>query len=115
MSKPIINPKAELIFPTDVEFLAKIEHFANDLAYIAQCRHCGGKIAGHIHMPGAINQTVDQREAAVFGVLKRRHNCPRKHEQWGDKSLPGLIAPDIMRGMAKLKDQALRNKKIGRA
>jgi hypothetical protein len=111
----IDNPKIQKLFPTDLEFMAKIEHFANDLAYVAQCRHCGGKIAGHIHMPGAINQTVQQRENAVFQVLKRRHACPYKIEQWGDKTLPGKIAPDIMRGFEKLKEQAFLNKKIGKA
>jgi hypothetical protein len=115
MSKPIINPKAELIFPTFVEFTANIKTFENDLAYAAQCRHCGGHMRGHIKAPGCGKLTEQQVNNTVLGILKERHNCPRKREQWGDKNLPQLIAPDIMRGFERLQEQALRNKKIGRA
>ena len=115
MSKPIINPKAELVFPTAVEFTAKIQTFPDNLAYIAQCRHCGGHMRGHIKATGCGKLTEAQVNATVLGVLKERHNCPRKREQWGDKSLPNLIAPDIMRGFERLQEQALHNKKTGRA
>ena len=115
MSKSIINPKAELIFPTAVEFTAKITTFSDDLVYVAQCRHCGGHIRGHIKMLGAGKLTEQQVNATVLGVLKRRHGCPRKVEQWGEKGIPQLVAPDIMRGFERLKEQAFLNKKIGRA
>ena len=115
MSKPIINPKAELIFPTAVEFTAKIQTFPDDVAYVAQCRHCGGHMRGHIKAPGVGKLTEQQVNTITLQTLKRRHNCPRKVAQWGEKGLPQLIAPDIMRGFDNLKEQAFRNKKIGRA
>ena len=111
----IINPKAELIFPTAVEFTAKIDTFPDDVAYVAQCRHCGGHMRGHIKAPGVGRLTEQQVNTITLQTLKRRHNCPRKVEQWADKNLPGLIAPDIMRGMERLKGQEDLNKKLGRA
>ncbi len=113
--KSIINPKAELVFPTAVEFTAKIDTFPDDVAYVAQCRHCGGHMRGHIKAPGVGRLTEEQVNTITLQTLKRRHNCPRKVEQWADKSLPDLIAPDIMRGMDSLKEQELLKKKTGRA
>lgn len=115
MSKTIINPKAELIFPTAVEFAANIKTFPDDLAYVAQCRHCGGHMRGHIKALGVGKLTEQQVNATVLGVLAKRHNCPRKREQWGERGLPQKIAPDIMRGFERLKEQAFLNKRIGRA
>jgi len=103
------------LYPTSPEFAAKIKTFPDDLAYAAQCRHCGGHMRGHIKAPGVGKLTEQQVNNTVLGVLARRHNCPRKREQWGERGLPQKIAPDIMRGFERLKEQAFLNKRIGRA
>ena len=101
----IIDPKTEKRFPTDVEFAAKIQTFENDVAYIAQCRCCLGHIRGHVKMPGASKLSEMVVNDSVLAILARRHSCPAKVAQWGDKGLLSKIAPDIIRGYEKLKEK----------
>jgi len=115
MSTYIINPKAEKVFPTACEFAARIETYTDDIVYVAQCKHCGGKIGGHIGVLGASKLKEKRVNAIVLQFLAKNHVCQYKAAQWSDKSLPGLIAPDIMQGMEKLKEQAERNRRVGRA
>ena len=110
-----INPKIEILYPTSPEFTAKISHFPDDLAFVAQCRHCGGHIRGHLKVKGVGAMKEKAQDAIVLRYLAQKHNCPRKRAQWGEKGLPQKIAPDIMRGFERLQEQALRNKKIGHA
>lgn len=111
----IIDPKTEKEFPTNVEFAAKIQTFKDDVAYIAQCKHCMGHIRGHIKMPGAALQTEQVVNDLVLSTLARRHSCPRKASQWGDKGLLNKIGSDIMAGYDRYKEQHLKDKKTGRA
>jgi len=109
----IINPKAEAEFPTNVEFYAKIETYKNDLVVVGVCRHCGGKIGGHIKIRKVQQRMTQQQiDDTALEYLKKHHNCPRKISQWGDTGLIHRIAPDIVRGWEKLKAAA---HKIGKA
>jgi len=111
----IIDPKTEKQFPTATEFTAKIEVFKDDIAYVAVCKHCGGKMAGHIKMKNACRLNEQQADDTVLGVIAKRHVCLYKQSQWSDKSLIRKVAPDIMRGLDKLKEQVFRDKRSGKA
>jgi hypothetical protein len=115
MSTYIINPKAEKVFPTECEFAARIETYTDDIVYVAQCKHCGGKIGGRIKAAGASKMKERRVNAIVLSFLAKNHVCQYKTAQWSDKSLPGLIAPDIMQGMEKLKAEIEKNKRLGKA
>jgi hypothetical protein len=99
----IIDPKAEKIFPTNVEFFCKIETYKNDLVIVGQCRHCGGKIGGHLKIRKVKARYSEQQiNQIALEHLKKHHTCLYKQSMWGDKSLLRRIAPDIMRGYDKL-------------
>ena len=111
----IIDPKTEKEFPTNVEFLANIRTFHHDIAYIAQCRHCGGKCGGHIKLRHADKLKEEDINSLVLKTLARRHACPRKMSQWGDKGLLSKIGSDILSGYDKLKELTFRNNRSGKA
>lgn len=102
---------AESIYPTAVEFSAKIETYKNDIVIGAVCRHCGGKIGAHLKIRKVQARYTEQQINDIALVyLKDHHNCPRKVSQWGDKGLLHRIAPDIMRGWEKLKEATFKAK-----
>lgn len=111
----IIDPKTEKIFPTATEFTAKIQVFKHDIAYVAVCKHCSGKMAGHIKCNNADRMTQQQVDQTVLSIVAKKHACLYKQAQWSDKSLIRKVAPDIMRGLDKMKEQIFRDKKSGRA
>ena len=110
----IIDPKTEKEFPTYVEFAARIEAYKNDLVVVGVCRHCGGKVGGHVKVRKlAQRYTEEQINQLALEYLKKHHNCPRKIASWGDKSLLHKIGADIMRGYDKLKELEIVKKVKG--
>ena len=107
----IIDPKTEREFPTNVEFFAKIETFKNDLVIYGQCRHCGGKIGGHLKIRKVSSRYTEQQINDIALVhLAKHHMCPRKMSQWGDKGLIQKVGADIVRGLDKLKESVFKGK-----